>query len=221
MVRATFDKYLQELQDEMLTLSSMVEKAIDRSLDALKRRDLESARQIIADDQKINLKRSEIEEMGIDLIATQQPMAQDLRTIIAVLSIITDLERMADYAEGIARITLLIGEQPHVKPLIDIPRMAEKATSMLRRSLTAFVERDVEAAKQISSEDEMIDDLYHQVYRELLVFMLQDPKTITRATYLIWAAHRLERVADRVTNICERVVFMVTGTYEELNVAVS
>ena len=134
-----------------------------------------------------------------------------------MLSIITDLERMADYAVGIARNTLLIGDQPHVKPLIDIPRMAEQATSMLRRSLTAFIEQDIEAAREISAEDEMMDDLYHQVYRELLVFMLQDPKTITRATHLIWVAHRLERVADRVTNICERVVFMVTGTYEDLD----
>ena len=219
MVRITLDKYLQELQDEMLTLGSMVEKAIDRSLDALKRRDLELARQIIADDQKVNLKRFEIEERGIDLIATQQPMAQDLRTIVVVLSIITDLERMADHAEGIAKIALLIGDEPPLKPLIDIPRMTERATSMLRRSLTAFIERDIEAAKQVSAEDEMVDNLYDQVYHELLLFMLQDPKTISRATHLLWVAHNLERIADRVTNICERVVFMVTGTYEELNVS--
>jgi phosphate transport system protein len=136
---------------------------------------------------------------------------------MAVLSIITDLERMGDHAEGIARIALLLGDEPPLKPLIDIPRMAEIATSMLRRSLTAFVERDMEAAKKISAEDQEVDQLYDQVYRELIFFMLQDPKTITRATYLLWVAHNLERIADRVTNICERVIFMVAGKYEQLH----
>jgi phosphate transport system protein len=217
MTRIVFDRELRELQDQMLVLASMVEKAVTRSVESLKARDLATARQIADDDVKIDLKRFEIEEKGIDIIATQQPMAGDLRTIMAVLSIITDLERMGDHAEGIARITLLLGDEPPLKPLIDIPRMADIASSMLRRSLTAFVERDMETAKKISTEDNEVDQLYDQVYRELIFFMLQDPKTITRATYLLWVAHNLERIADRVTNICERVIFMVAGKYEQLH----
>ncbi len=219
MARVTYDKYLKELQDDMLTLGSMVEKAIERSLEALKKRDLALARQIIDDDMVINMKRFEIEERGIELIATQQPVAKDLRVIMVVLSIITDMERMADHAEGIAKITLLLGDEPPLKPLIDIPRMADKAISMLHRSLSAFINQNTEAAKQISAEDDEIDNLYDQVYRELLIFMLQDPRTISRATYLLWVAHNLERIADRVTNICERIVFLVSGKYEELNVS--
>jgi phosphate transport system protein len=217
MTRVVFDRELRELQDQMLVLASMVEKAVARSVEALKARDLAAAKQVAEDDVKIDLKRFEIEEKGIDIIATQQPMAGDLRTIMAVLSIITDLERMADHAEGIARIAILLGDEPPLKPLIDVPRMADIATSMLRRSLTAFVERDIEAAKKISTEDNEVDQLYDQVYRELIFFMLQDPKTITRATYLLWVAHNLERIADRVTNICERVIFMVAGKYEQLH----
>jgi len=197
----------------------MVEKTITRSIEALKARDLAAAKQIVADDEKIDLKRFEIEEKGIDIIATQQPMASDLRIIIAVLSIITELERMGDHAEGIGKVTILLGDEPPLKPLVDIPRMAEKATSMLRRSLTAFVERNLEAAKMIPAEDSEVDQLYDQVYRELLFFMLQDPKTITRATYLLWIAHNLERIADRATNIAERVVFMITGEYQQLHIS--
>jgi len=197
----------------------MVEKTITRSIEALKARDLAAAKQIVADDEKIDLKRFEIEEKGIDIIATQQPMASDLRIIIAVLSIITELERMGDHAEGIGKVTILLGDEPPLKPLVDIPRMAEKATSMLRRSLTAFVERNLEAAKMIPAEDSEVDQLYDQVYRELLFFMLQDPKTITRATYLLWIAHNLERIADRATNIAERVVFMITGKYQQLHIS--
>lgn len=218
MAKTPFDKYLKELQDDMLTLGTLVERAIDRSLEALKKHDLVLARQVIDDDVPIDRKRGEIEERGIELITTQQPVARDLRVIIGILSIITDMERMADYAQRIAKITLLLGDQPPLKPLIDIPRMADKATSMLRRSLTAFIEQDREAARQISAEDDEVDNLYDQVYRELLIFMLQDPKTISRATYLLWIAHNLERIADRVTNICERVTFLITGKYEELNI---
>lgn len=219
MTRVVFEKHLRDLQDEMLALGSMVEKATARSIEALKNRDMDLARQIVADDVKINMKRFSIEEKGIDLIATQQPMAGDLRTIIAVMNIVTDLERMVDHAEGIARIALMLGDEPPLKPLIDIPRMAEKATSMLSRSMAAFVSRDIEAARKIGPEDTEVDSLYDQVYRELLFFMLQDPRSITRATHLLWVAHNLERIADRVTNICERIVFMVTGKYEEMNVS--
>jgi phosphate transport system protein len=217
--RETFDSELIKLRDDVLILGSMTEKAILCSIEALKRRDQEAARQIIADDLKINCKRFEIEEECIQLMATQQPMAGDLRTIVAVLHIVVDLERMADHAEGIARITLLIGDEPLLKPLIDVPRMAEKGVDMLRRSLQAFVNRDAEAARRICGEDDKVDALYDQVYRELLTYMLADPTTINRATHLLWAAHNLERIADRVTNICERVVYMVTGQMEEMNVS--
>jgi phosphate transport system protein len=215
-IRATFHKKLREIQDDILAMGSMVGKAILRSVEALKNRDLDLAHQIIIDDQKINHKRFEIEEKCIELIATQQPMASDLRIIVTVLNIITELERIGDYAVGISRIVIMIGDEPPLKPLIDIPRMAEQTVAMLRRSLDAFVNRDAEAAKKVSTEDDLVDHLYDQVFRELLVFMAEDPKTITRATRLIWVAHNLERSADRVTNICERVVFVVTGKMEEI-----
>jgi phosphate transport system protein len=216
MPRESFDRHLRELQDEVLVMGSMVSKAILRSIDALKNRDLELAHQIIADDQKTNAKRFELEEKCIQLIATQQPMASDLRIIIAILNITTEIERIGDYAVGIARVVIMIGDEPPLKPLIDIPRMAEHSVDMLRRSLDAFVSRDAEAAKKIAAEDDLIDNLYDQVFRELLTFMAEDYKTITRATRLLWTAHNLERVADRVTNICERVVFVVTGKMEEI-----
>jgi len=215
-IRAAFHKKLREIQDDILAVGSMVGKAIIRSVDALKNRDLELAHQIIADDQKINGKRFEIEEKCIQLIATQQPMASDLRIIIAILNITTEIERMGDYAVGIARIVIMIGDEPPLKPLIDIPRMAEKTVDMLQRSLNAFINRDAETAKKIATEDDLVDQLYDQVFRELLAFMAEDPKTITRATRLMWTAHNLERAADRVTNICERVVFIVTGKMEEI-----
>jgi phosphate transport system protein len=216
MPRESFDRHLRELQDEVLVMGSMVSKAILRSIDALKNRDLELAHQIIAGDQKINGKRFEIEERYIQLIATQQPMASDLRIIIAVLNITTEIERIGDYAVGIARVVIMIGDEPPLKPLVDIPRMAEHTVDMLQRSLNAFVNRDAEAAQKIAAEDDLIDNLYDQIFRELLTFMAEDPKTITRATRLMWTAHNLERAADRVTNICERVVFIVTGKMEEI-----
>ena len=216
MPRTSFDRHLHELQDEVLVLGSMVEKAIYRSMEALKNRDLELAKQVIADDSLINRKRFDIEEKCIELIVTQQPMAGDLRVIVAVLNIIIDLERIGDHAEGIGKITLMIGKEPPLKPLIDLPRMAQKTGDMLRRSLDAFVNRDAETARKITAEDDEIDALYDQVFRELLTFMAEDSRTITRATRLIWVGHNLERSADRVTNICERVVFIVTGKMEEM-----
>ncbi|MBI4329356.1 MAG: phosphate signaling complex protein PhoU [Chloroflexi bacterium] len=216
MVRIAFEKHLQELQDDVLAMGSMVDKAIDRSVESLKRRDLDLARQVIADDAKINQARFDIEEKCVHLIATQQPIASDLRILVAVLNIIVDLERMGDHAEGIARVNVLMGDMPLVKPLIDIPRMAQKSRGMLNRSLTAFVNRDAEDAKRICAEDDEVDNLYDQVYRELITIMLGDPRTITPATYLLWAAHNLERVADRTTNISERVVFLVSGHMQEL-----
>lgn len=215
-MRTVFHQRLREIQDEILVMGSMVQKAITRSIEALKNRDMALAHQLITDDQKINHKRFEIEERCIQLIATQQPMASDLRLIVAVLNIIIEVERIGDYAVGIARVVIMIGDEPPLKPLIDIPRMAEQTVDMLRRSLDAFINRDAEAAKKISTDDDLVDHLYDQVFRELLTFMAEDPKTITRATRLIWVAHNLERGADRVTNICERVVFVVTGKMEEI-----
>jgi phosphate transport system protein len=215
-IRTTFHKKLREIQDEVLVMSSMVGKAILRSIDALKSRDLELAHQVISDDLKVNQKRFEIEEKCVALIATQQPMASDLRIIIAILNITTEIERIGDYAVGIARVVVMIGNEPPLKPLVDIPRMAEQTVDMLRRSLDALINRDVEAAKKTATEDNLVDHLYDQVFRELLTFMAEDPKTITRATRLVWVAHNLERAADRVTNICERVVFIVTGKMEEI-----
>lgn len=215
-MRTAFHKRLREIQYEIMVMGSMAGKAIIRSIEALKNRNLELAHQIIDDDQKINDKRFEIEERCIELIATQQPMASDLRIITAILNITTELERIGDYAVGIARIVIYIGDEPPLKPLIDIPLMAEKTVDMLNQSLDAFINRDAEAAKKITKEDDLIDNLYDQVFRELFIIMAEDPKTITRATRLMWTAHNLERAADRVTNICERVVFIVTGKMEEI-----
>lgn len=215
--RSGFHRDLERVQDELLVLGSMVEKATLRAIEALRDRDIGEARAIAAEDVLINRKRFEIEERTLLLMATQQPMASDLRTLAAVLLIVTDLERMGDYAAGIARICVMIADEPLVKPLIDIPRMAEKATSMLRRSLDAFVERDVAAAQAIALEDDEVDALYQQVYRELLMLMLVNPRVIDQATHLLWVAHNLERVADRVQNICERVVFVATGRMQEFS----
>ncbi len=212
MPRKLFEQHLRELQDHVLAMGSMVETALYRSMDALKNRDLNLARQVIADDQLVDSKRFEIEEQCIDLIVTQQPIASDLRIIIAVLNIIVDLERIADHAEGIAKIAIMIGDEPPLKPLVDLPRMAELTGSMLRRTLKAFIDHDAETAGKICDEDDAIDNLYDQVFRELLTFMAEDPKTITRATRLIWVAHNLERSADRVTNIGERIIYVVTGS---------
>jgi len=219
MPRETYEQALRRLQDEMLILGSMVEKAITSAVDTLKRRDLEGARRLIADDRQINQRRFAIEERCLTLIATQQPMASDLRAIAAILEIATELERMGDYAKGIAKINLMIGEEPLLKPLIDIPRMADKASNMLRRALDAFIQRDVALARAIPAEDDEVDALYNQVYRELLTFIMTDPRTLDRATFLLWVAHNLERTADRVTNICERVIFTVTGEMVEMDTA--
>jgi len=215
MPRESFYQHLQELQDDLLVLSSMVDKAIGRSVTALKERDLELAKQVVLDDAMTDAKCLEIEERCVQLIVTQAPVAGDLRLIISIIHLLDELERIGDHAEGIAKIAIMIGDEPPLKPLIDIPRMAEKARDMLRRSLDAFVNRDAETAMQISAEDDVVDALYDQVYRELLMFMLEDPKTITRATRLIWVAHNLERCADRVTNICERTVYTVTGRLDQ------
>lgn len=211
MPRTDYDRDLRMLQDELLLMGNMVEKAIARSLDALRNRDLAMANEVIREDDIIDRKQNEIEERCIDLIATQQPLAGDLRILITVLHLCSELERMGDYAEGIAKISVMMGDEPPLKPLIDIPRMAQKASDMVRRSLDAFINRDVVSSMAVQSDDDEIDALYEQVYRELLTYMLGDPSVIRRATYLLWAAHNIERIADRTTNIAERVIYMVTG----------
>jgi phosphate transport system protein len=216
MPRDQFHQELQRLQEELLVMSSMVQRAIERSISSLKTRDTGLAQDVISDDRSINQQRFKIEEGCLLLIATQQPMASDLRVLAAVLNIITDLERMGDHAAGIGKITLLVANEPTLKPLIDIPRMADIACEMLRGSLVAFINRDVEQAQRVAVRDDEVDQLYDQVYRELLTFMMADPGTIDRATHLLWVAHNLERIADRVTNICERVLFLVTGRMVEL-----
>ena len=211
MLRVDLDRQVAHLQEEIALMANVVDKAIYRSVEALKNRDLDESQAVIDGDDYIDKKRYEIEELCVDLIATRQPMAGDLRAIIAMLHIAVELERMGDYAEGISKISLNMGNEPPLKPLIDIPRMANKATEMLRNSVDSLVERDQAKAEQVLDDDDEVDDLYDQVYRELLLFMIQDPRSIQRATYLLWAAHDLERIADRATNIAERVIFLITG----------
>ena len=219
MVREAYHKELKRLENEVLNMADMAVMAIKDSVEALKNGDIKSSNEIILNDRLINKKRFDIEDECLLLIATQQPVAIDLRTIAAILSIITDLERIADHAQGIAKICIMNGKQPLVKPLIDIPRMAGKAVEMLNKCLKAFVDRDVKSAKIVCNEDDEVDALYEQIFRELLVLMIENPKIIEGATYLMWVAHNLERIADRVTNIAERVVFMVKGKMEEMNVS--
>ena len=214
MPREDFERNLKLVQDEVVQLSSMVEKAIFKSIDSLKRRDLGASQQVIDEDDIIDAKQEAIENRCIDLIALESPMAVDLRVIIAAMMVANELERMGDYAEGIAKISLAMGELPPLKPLIDIPRMADKAGDMLRRSIESYVNRDIVTAKGVFHDDDEVDEMYEQVYRELLTYMMRDPSTIQRATYLLWVSHDLERVADRTTNIAERVMFLVTGKTE-------
>ena len=216
MLRKTFENEIQQVKDDVLMLGSMVEQALINSVESLKKRDIKAAEKIFAEDQEINKKRFAIENHLMVLIATQQPMAHDLRLLASCMEIISELERMGDYAKGIANINIRMGDAPLLKPLIDIPRMAQLGVDMLHHALTAFVNEDVDAARSIPIQDDEVDALYNQVYRELMTFVIQDAKTMERANWLLWVAHNLERVADRVTNICERTVFIVTGEMTEI-----
>ena len=211
MPREDFERNLKGLEDDVVQLSNRVEKAIFKSIEALKERDITASQKVVDDDDVIDEEQQAIEDRCIDLIALEAPMAGDLRVLIAAMMVANELERMGDYAEGIAKISLSMGNLPPLKPLIDIPRMADKSVDMLRRSTQAFVNRDVESATAVLLADDEVDDIYEQVYRELLTYMMADPSTIQRATYLLWVAHDLERVADRTTNIAERVIYLVTG----------
>jgi phosphate transport system protein len=219
MTRQDFDLHLQKLQGELIGLAGMVERAIELSTQALENRDMALARQVIEDDLKINHKRYDIEEQCIELIATQQPLARDLRIILAVLNMIVDLERIGDHAEGNAKIAILLGDEPPLKPLIDIPRMAAKTVEMIHSAMDAFVRADAGAAKRVIADDDIVDALYDRVFEGLLKLMVAGPDIAGRGTRLIWAAHNLERSADRVTNICERIIFVVTGEIEEKGVS--
>jgi len=219
MTREAYHKAIRDLEGEVQQMASMVSTAVREAMDALKNRDLEASRRIVHNDIMVNRKRFEIEERCIRLIATQQPMAVDLRVLAAIINVITDLERIGDHAEGTAKISLAIGDAPIVKPLVDLPKMTEKAVSMLERCMKAFLDRDIETAKKICDEDDEVDAYYDQIYKDVVLLMIDNPKMIKDATYLIWAAHNIERIADRVTNIAERVVYMVTGKMEEMNVS--
>ena len=217
ILRTSFARELEGLQTDTLMLGSMVIQALKESVEALRHRDMYTARRLIKEDQIINKKRFEIEANCLRLIATQQPMAGNLRLIAAVLEISTELERIGDYAKGIGRIILLIGPEALIKPLVDIPRMCEIATDMLQQALDAFLKQDLEAARTIPLRDDEVDALYNQVHRDLIAMILEDPTLIDRTNYLLWAAHNLERAADRVTNICERIIFTVTGELIEFD----
>ncbi len=222
MPRETLDRKIQALRDSILMLDSMVENAVIESTQALKNQNIELARQAYAGDTQVNAKRFEIENAVIVTIATQQPiMASDLRLLASIMEVAGELERMGDYAKGNARIALLIGAERHVKTLIDIPRMAELSVSMLHRAIGAFVSHDAETARLIPAEDDQVDALYNQVFLDLVDIMTADKtqKTIQQANYLMWAAHNLERFADRVTNICERTLYIVTAEMKELAVS--
>jgi phosphate transport system protein len=215
MIREQYMRSLSQLRDQVVQLSSMVDKAIARSTEALKTQDVELAKQVIAADQDINELRWSLEEEALAVIAMQAPMAGDLRLIAAGLHIISELERMGDHAAGNAKIVVMTANEPPLKPLVDIPRMSSVARSMLASAIDAFIRSDADLARKTMSMDDEIDELYNQVYRELLTYMMEDPHTINRATHLLWAAHNLERIGDRTENICEFVVYAVTGSISE------
>ncbi len=219
MTRELFEKRLRELHSDLLVLASMVEKAVRDSVQALWSRDLALSRRIVDQDAEVNALRYQIEEKCVHTMATQQPMAADLRDLLAVLFIASELERIGDHAEGTARISLMLGAETLNGPTDRIGQMAEKGQDMLRRSLHAFLERDADQARVLCDEDDEVDRLYESVIRDLIAHGAREPGELTRVTYLMWTAHNLERVADRVTNICERVIFMVTGELREINVS--
>ncbi len=218
MLRQAYERELLRLQDEVLALGSMVAKALLKAVSSLKRRDLETSRRLVIGDQAINQKRFAIEADIMALIATQQPAARDLRSSAAMLEVVTELERIGDYAKGIARISLMIGETPLIQPVVELSLMADKAVNMLHRALEAFMRQNADLAKAIPQDDDEVDRLYNEVYRELIAYITRNPSAFEQATYLLWAAHNLERAADRVTNICERIVYTATGEMIEMDV---
>lgn len=217
MTRENFDLQLAHVKEKLVKLATMVNKLQEQSIKALADRDEELAKELVVSDLQINHMQREIEETCLLLMASQQPVARDLRLIFSVAMIASELERMADHAKGVAVLAQRLADQPLLKPLIDVPRMAEIGRDLLMGQIEAFMKGDVEAARRLAERDTEVDQLNDQVFRELLVLMMTDPRTITRATYLLWVAHNLERFADRSTNIGERVVFLQTNTIVELN----
>ena len=209
--RRLLDQELKEIRERLLELEHRVASAIERAVEALTNQDVAAAQRIVQEDQSINDLRYEIEDLCVTVIATQQPVASDLRMVIAVTHIAVEMERMADHAAGIATLVTRMADEPLLKPLIDIPRMSVISQEMLYTGIRAFMEGDLEAALRVIERDDDVDQLYTQVFRELLTYMLQNPRNIKRATYLLWIAHGLERIGDRATNIGERIVFMRTG----------
>jgi len=217
MVRESFQEQLDQLRDNILRMGNLVERAIDLAMTSLKRHDVDLAEQVVMEDEKIDELELAIEKQCLLLLALQQPMARDLRFISTALKIDTDLERMGDYACNIAKIVLTLGDEPFIKPLVDLPRMAEVAQQMVRENLTAYVNRDKELALKAAEKDHEIDSLYNCIFRELLVLMTQNPKNIRQATYLLLVARHLERIGDHATNFSEWIIYMITGELVELN----
>ena len=220
MTRELFQKELAQLQDDVLVLGSMAEKAVTETMEALRAGDHAWSQRIIDEDARINEKRFAIEDRALFVIASQQPLASDLRAVVSALYIIVDLERIADHAEGIARINLLLGDgDPLPRDLGYIPGMADRAVSMLRDSLKAYIEQDVQLANRVCNADDEVDRLQDAVYEQAFQAMIDDPATIQRNTYYLWASHNMERIADRCTNIAERAIYLATGKMQEINVS--
>ncbi|HRE27381.1 MAG TPA: phosphate signaling complex protein PhoU [Anaerolineales bacterium] len=215
--RLHFDQELHELQDNLLRMASLVDSAIARALQSLNEQDLDLARQIAIDDARINEIRFKIEEQCLLLIAREQPVATDLRAIVAALSIAGEIERMGDHAAGIAKTVLRMGSQAPIMPLVDLNRMADESRSMLRTSLDSCVKRDSEVAQSVAWRDDVIDGLYQDVFRQIVGLIAEDPTITARAMYLLFAGHNLERIGDRCVNIAERVIFINSGTMKELS----
>lgn len=220
MSRESLDQKIQQMHDDILLMDSMVERATLDAIQALKQHDVDAARQIYRGDAVINAKRFEVERNCMVTIATEQPiMATDLRVVASILEVVGELERMGDYAKGIARICLHIGREPHIKPIVDLPRMAEIAVGMLHRAVSAFIEQDMELARRIPDDDDEVDLLYQKIYKDLIAIIVANPDATDQANLLMWAAHNLERMADRVTNICERTIYIVTGEMREIDIS--
>jgi phosphate transport system protein len=215
--RPIFDRELGEIRDDILRIASMVDRAIVDSIRALGDRDAELAKQVATNDETLNAIRYSLEERVYSALATQQPTGPDLRYLVAAVSVATNLERMGDHAAGIARLTIRMADQALIKPLVDIPRMAEIDREMVRQSVDAYLQRDVAKAEAVVKQDDLVNDLHLQIYRDLLALMMKDPTTIERATYLLWVSHNLERIGDRAKNICERAIYLATGELKEFS----
>ncbi|QSQ08384.1 Phosphate-specific transport system accessory protein PhoU [Koleobacter methoxysyntrophicus] len=216
-MRSGFQRELDELYQDVLKMGSIVEQQIFNAVESLKNKDKELAEKVIKDDDIVDNLETSIEDKCIKLIARQQPIAKDLRIIFTGIKIVTDLERMSDYATDIAKFTIRLLGEKYVKPLIDIPRMSEKTRKMVKDALDAYVHEDTELARQVCADDDEIDHLYKQIFNELLIIMMQDPRTIKQATQLLFSARALERIADHATNLGEWVIFQVTGKKKDLN----